>query len=141
MNAREKRAQPGKKRITSFRPTSQREIALQEGTRGRKIWDLEKLQGVSSSGCSGLPWPWRTGTSPWRLGEGSGRPGTAGVGGGGSEGAGSRPTTSMAPRAMSSKLELPWRPWRLLRGEEEGGQGRREEEGEGTGRGGVGRPA
>src|SRR3954469_15718085 len=71
------------KRITSFRPTSQQEIALQEGTRGRKIWDLEKIQGVSSSGCSGLPWPWRTGPSPWRLGEGTGRPGTAGVGGGG----------------------------------------------------------
>src|SRR3954470_16763068 len=53
--------------------------------------------------------------------------------------AGSRPTTSMAPGAMSSKLELPCHPWWLLHGEEEGGQGRRKEEGEGAGRGGGGR--
>src|ERR1043165_3155932 len=68
MNARAQRARRSKKRINSFRPTSQREIALQNGYTKQKIWDLEKLRGWPSSGLH----------EPWRDFDGLRRPGLHG---------------------------------------------------------------
>src|SRR4051812_36130786 len=73
MDARAQRAQQYKKRFTSFRPTSQREIALQKRYLKQKFWDLGFYRGSSSG--------WTTSMAGWWFSDprrrGHGRPGKA----------------------------------------------------------------